>query len=125
MFCEIRFIEFRNQLSQIFICEEYLCLTIVFQLANLSHWIFANHIILFQPVEEYSDVANIVVDCGDADWFAIIPSTIWIVLFLRKIIDIEGVFSSLLKVIDILANQIFCDLVDAINLIFVGTPSLK
>ena len=75
--------------------------------------------------KEDSDVANVVVDCGDTDWFTIIPSAIWIVLFLRKIIDIEGVFSSLLKVIDVLANQIFCDLVDAINFIFVGTPSLK
>ena len=38
-----------------------------------------------------------------------------LVLFLGKIVDIEGVLSTLLEIVDVLANYIFCDLVNAIN----------
>ena len=41
------------------------------------------------------------------------------------IIHKEGVFSSLLEVIDVLANHVLCDLVDAINFKFVAQPSLE
>ena len=37
----------------------------------------------------------------------------------------QGVFSSLLEVIDVLANHVLCDLVDAINFKFVAQSSLE
>ena len=39
-----------------------------------------------------------------------------LVLFLGKIVDIEGVFASFLKIVDVFPNHILCDPVNAINL---------
>ena len=83
MLSEVGFIELGNQLPQIFIGKEDFCLTVVLQLPNLSHGIFADNIVPFQPVEKHSDVANIIVDRGDSDRLAVVPAAVWIVLFLR------------------------------------------
>ena len=39
-----------------------------------------------------------------------------VVLFLGEIVDIEGVLSTLLEIVNVLPNHILCDLVNAINL---------
>ena len=49
-------IELGNQLPQIFIGKEDLRLTVVLQLPNLSHGIFADNIVPFQPVEKHSQI---------------------------------------------------------------------
>ena len=48
----------------------------------------------FHPIKEYSDVANVIVDGGNADRITIVPSAFRVVLFLRLIVDIEGVLSA-------------------------------
>ena len=68
---------------------------------------------------------SVIVDGSDTDRFSVVSASVRIVLCLREIIHKEGVFSSLLEVIDVLANHVFCDLVYTINFKFVAQPSLK
>ena len=63
---------------------------------------------------------NCLVDGGNTDRLSEVSASLWIVLYLGEIIHKEGVFSSLLEVIDVLANHVLCDLVDAINFKFVA-----
>ena len=49
-----------------------------------------------------------------------VSASLWIVLYLGEIIHKESVFSSLLEVIDVLANHVFSDLVYTINFKFVA-----
>ena len=82
-------------------------------------------IVPFKPVEKHSQITNVIVDGGDTDRLSEVSASLWIVLYLGEIIHKEGVFSSLLEVIDVLANHVLCDLVDAINFKFVAQPSLE
>lgn len=125
VFGKIGLIKFSEQLFQIFIGEEHFCLSIILQLANLLHGVTLDNIVPFEPVEEHSQIANVVVDCGDADRFSEVSAAFRVVLILREVVDIEGLFSSLLEVGDVAANQVFSHLVHAINFMFVATPSLK
>ena len=55
-----------------------------------------NHIIAFQPVEEYPQIANVVVyGCG-ADRLAVVPAAFWIVDGFLFVIGVIGVFTPLL-----------------------------
>ena len=68
---------------------------------------------------------HVVVDCGDADRFSEVSAAFRVVLILREVVDIEGVFSSLLEVGDVAVNHVLSDLVYAINFKFVAQPSLE
>lgn len=82
MFCEVGLVKLGDQLPQIFIGKKDLCLAVVLQLADLPHRIFTDYIVPFEPVEEDPDVANVIVDRGDADRLAVVPSAVRVVLFL-------------------------------------------
>ena len=125
MFGEIGLVKLTEQLSQIIVGEEYLRLSIALQLANLSHGILLDHIVPFEPVEKHTQIADVIVDGGNADRFSEISASLRVVLIFREVIDIEGVFSSLLEVGDVSADQVFSHLVYAINFMFVATPSLE
>lgn len=125
VFCKIGLIKFTEQLFQIFIGEEHFRLSIVLQLTNLFHGIFLDNIVPFEPVEEHPQIANVIVDGGDADRFSEISAAFRVVLFLGEVIHIEGVLSTLLEVGDVSANQVFGHLVNAINFMFIATPPLE
>lgn len=84
-----------------------------------------NGVIPFKPVEEHTQIANIVVNGGNADGLAIVPSSFGVVLFLRLVVDIEGVLASLLEIVDVLSNHRLSYLVYCENSQFLCTPSLK
>ena len=75
--------------------------------------------------EKHTQIADVIVDGGNTNRFSEVSASLRVVLIFREIVDIEGVFSSLLEVIDVLANHVLCDLVDAINFKFVAQPSLE
>ena len=85
-----------------------------------------NHgVVPFEPIEKHTQIADVIVDGGNADRLSEISASLRVVLIFREIVDIEGVFSSLLEVGDVSADQVFSHLVYAINFMFVATPSLK
>ena len=125
VFGEVGLVKLTEQLSQIFVGKEYLRLSIVLQLANLSHGILLDHIVPFEPIEKHTQIADVIVDGGNTNRFSEVSASLRVVLIFREIVDIEGVFSSLLEVGDVSADQVFSHLVYAINFMFVATPSLK
>ena len=61
------------------------------------HGVLADDVLPFHPVKEHSDVADVVVDGGNADRLAVIPSAVRAVLALGEVIDIEGVLARTIK----------------------------
>ena len=92
---------------------------------KIVNGVSSDGVVPFKPVEKHSQITNVIVDGGDTDRLSEVSASLWIVLYLGEIIHKEGVFSSLLEVIDVLANHVLCDLVDAINFKFVAQPSLE
>ena len=76
-----------------------------------------------QPVEKDANVADVVIDGCDTDWFSIIAAAVRIVLFLGKIVDIESVLSTHHQVINVAADDILRDLIHSVNLQFVRQPT--
>ena len=106
MFSEIGLVHLGKQFLQIIVRQEHLGLSVVLQLSDLSHGVLSDDVVPFEPVEEHTQIANVIVDGGNADRFAIVPSAFGVVLFLRLIVDIEGVtYNELLEEIYNVGNS--------------------
>lgn len=83
-------------LKMLIVCQIHFRFSIGFQLPDTFHRITFNHIIAFQPVEEYPQIANVVVyGCG-ADRLAVVPAAFGIVDCFLFFIGVKGVFAPLL-----------------------------
>ena len=118
-------IEFGKQLLQILVRKKHLCLSVVLQLPDALHRIFADNVLPFHPVKEHPNVADVIIDGGDTDRLAVVPPAVRVVLFLGKVIDIEGVFTTGLQIVNVSADNIFRNLVHSVNLQFIRQPTTE
>ena len=89
-----------------FVIREVLfCLAIHTQLANLLHGVSLDEIVPIQPVEEHTKIVDVIIDGGRSNRFAEVTAAVWMVCFLLAFHRIEGVFSSLLEVTDIVPDD--------------------
>ena len=63
--------------------------------------------------------------CGSTDGFAVVSAPLWIVGFLLLINYVKSVFSALLEVHDVSADNILCNFINCKNAHFVHTPPPK
>ena len=82
-------------------------------------------VLSLHPVEEHSDVADVIVDGGNADRFAVIPSAVRTVLALGEVVDIEGVLTPHHQIVNVLADHILCDFIHSVNLQFIRQPTTE
>ncbi len=78
-----------------------------------------------QPVEENTEIANVIVDCAYADRLSEIAAAIWIILFFSFVIAIERILPPRLKIVDVPANHRLRDFVYIVDPHFLFAPALK
>ena len=92
-------------------------------MTSLAIWKAA--VLSLHPVKEHSDIADVIVDGGNTDGLAVIPSAVRAVFALGEVIDIEGVLTPHHQIVNVLADHILCDFIHSVNLQFIRQPTTE
>ena len=114
-----------QQPPQFVIREVLFCLAIHTQLANLLHGVSFDEIVPIQPVEEHTKIADVVVDGGCGNRFAEVTAAVWMVCFLLAFHSVEGVFSSLLEITNVVTDDRLCNFINSSNAQLFQAPTLE
>ena len=92
---------------------------------DVLYWIPANRKALVQPVKEHFEVAGIVIDCADAYLLAVVPPPLRVIYQLLGVLHIGGIFPPLVQIGNVTPYNVFCDLIDILNVVFLFAPPLE
>ena len=114
-----------QQPPQFIIREVLFCSAIHTQLANLLHGVSFDEVVPIQPVEEHTKIADVIVDGGCGNGLAEVTAAVWMVCFLLAFHCIEGVFSSLLEVTDVVTDDRLCNFINSFDVQLFQAPTLE
>ena len=89
------------------------------------HGISFDEVVSIQPVEEHTKIADVVVDGGCGNRFAEVTAAVWMVCFLLAFHSVEGVFSSLLEITDVVTDDRLCNFINSSNVQLFQAPTLE
>ena len=114
-----------EQPPQFIIRQELLCLAIDLQLSDLLHGISLDDVLPIQPVEEHPQIPNVVVDGGCGNRLAEVTAAVGMVCLFLAFHRIEGVFSSLLDVPNVVPDDRLCNFINSCNVHLFQAPALE
>ena len=84
-----------------------------------------DEVVPIQPVEEHTKIADVIIDGGRGNRFAEVTAAVWMVRFLLAFHRIEGVFSSLLEITDVVTDDRLCNFINSSNVELFQAPTLE
>ena len=98
---------------------------LTFDLFDIPHRVFMGRQLIIIPVEEGSEIADVVVDGGNADRLTVVASSFGTIGCDAIFVGIKAVLTSFLQITDVMTNGCFSHFVRGRNVLLLRCPTFK